>query len=188
MPVSKPVSTSPTYTISQLLLKRSDFGLVCDLFGYRVGVEIGVDRGTFSYQLLSNSTYTFFYFVDPWMPYAEINHERREAEEAARLEISKFPERSAIIKCSSLEAAGAIPAPIDFVYIDGAHDYYNVKTDIKVWWSRLTSKGMLAGHDFDLKSVQNVLQEEFAGRIVYIVPERPDTNTGAHPSWYVFKE
>jgi predicted TIM-barrel fold metal-dependent hydrolase len=36
----------------------------------------------------------------------------------------------------------------DYVWIDAAHDYENVKRDIESWYPKLKSGGVLFGHDY----------------------------------------
>lgn len=38
---------------------------------------------------------------------------------------------------------------LDFVFIDGAHDYPNVKFDIHTWYEKVKQGGMIAGHDYE---------------------------------------
>lgn len=38
---------------------------------------------------------------------------------------------------------------LDFVFIDAAHDYENVKNDIELWYPKVKSGGVLAGHDYE---------------------------------------
>lgn len=166
---------------------RAEFGTLCDMLRHRVGVEIGVDRGIFSYQLLSSSKELFLYSVDPRIPYAEMNWDRGIAETEARDRLRYFPGRSAILKTTSKQAAEGIPSPIDFVYIDGAHNYDNVMFDVRLWWSRVRLGGILAGHDFDYTPVRAAIENLFPTTTVYQVHEDTSVDKHAHPSWYVFK-
>lgn len=44
---------------------------------------------------------------------------------------------------------------VDFVFVDGAHDYASVKTDLRVWLPKVKVGGLIGGHDVDEHGVQN---------------------------------
>lgn len=44
---------------------------------------------------------------------------------------------------------------LDYVYIDGNHDYDHVTHDLNVWWPKLKQGGLLAGHDYLIVDWQN---------------------------------
>lgn len=48
---------------------------------------------------------------------------------------------------------------IDFLFIDGNHDYESVKKDIELWLPKV--KGVIAGHDFPWTSVSTAVREIF---------------------------
>lgn len=49
----------------------------------------------------------------------------------------------------SVPMAVRVPnASLDLVYVDAAHDFRNVRDDIRAWWPKLTDGGVMAGHDF----------------------------------------
>jgi SAM-dependent methyltransferase len=53
------------------------------------------------------------------------------------------------IKNFSHEAAGLIEDDsIDFVYLDGDHQYEPVKSEIEAWYPKVRVGGILAGHDY----------------------------------------
>lgn len=53
-----------------------------------------------------------------------------------------------VIKGFSLEVAKQFKEnSIDFVFIDGLHDYTNVYADIETWYSKVKSSGIVSGHD-----------------------------------------
>jgi glycosyltransferase involved in cell wall biosynthesis len=54
---------------------------------------------------------------------------------------------------------------IDFVYLDAAHDYESVKTDIKNWVSKVKPNGYMGGHDYNKKDFPGVIKAvtEFFG-------------------------
>jgi hypothetical protein len=56
------------------------------------------------------------------------------------------------IRLPSIEAAELYEDnSLDFVFIDGSHDYENVKNDINAWYPKVKSGGILAGDDYDIK-------------------------------------
>jgi hypothetical protein len=48
---------------------------------------------------------------------------------------------------------------LDFVFIDAAHDYDNVKADIHAWYPKVKENGILAGHDWGHPPVARAVQE-----------------------------
>lgn len=173
---------------STFIEDRKDFGKLLDIHGYRHGVEIGVDWGRFAETMLEGSKYLHLYCVDPWVPYKEIPHDRTEAEQHARKILAKYDDRVTILKTPSVDASSILPPPIDFVYVDGAHDYESVIQDLKVWWERVRVGGMLCGHDFDYEPVQAAIFNFFRGdHLIYVIPDVYDGTEGKHCSWYVYK-
>lgn len=68
------------------------------------------------------------------------------------------------IKKESLEYAKEFKGQVDIVYIDGLHDYYNVKEDIKAWLPKC--KLYISGHDYWKKKFPGVIKavEETVGK------------------------
>ncbi len=70
-----------------------------------------------------------------------------------------------IVRKSSLVAANFFALEqkrtFDFIFIDGLHDYENVKKDISAWLSLLETGGVMAGHDFGFPEVRRAVLEVF---------------------------
>jgi predicted O-methyltransferase YrrM len=55
---------------------------------------------------------------------------------------------------------------VDFIFIDGSHDYEDVKADIVAWWHKLKALRVLAGHDFALSGVNRAVTETIQNHTV----------------------
>jgi hypothetical protein len=135
----------------QLLVLLRTLGLTGD------GVEIGVRTGHFSAEILNVSRLHCLFAVDPWdgvddrvyVDPANITREGQERnyrETAARL--ARFGDRAQLLRVTSAEAAPRFPdRSLAFVYIDGNHSLAASAEDIALWWPKVRSGGILAGHD-----------------------------------------
>jgi hypothetical protein len=66
--------------------------------------------------------------------------------------------RTYLLEMPSLEAAAQLPdASLDFVFIDGSHDHESVIADIRAWLPKVKPGGVLAGHDYDLRTDPGVV-------------------------------
>lgn len=64
------------------------------------------------------------------------------------------------IQRSSVEAASNYADhSLDFVFIDAAHDYNNVRADILAWKDKVKPGGTLGGHDHPIPDVERAVQE-----------------------------
>ncbi|MFA7219307.1 MAG: class I SAM-dependent methyltransferase [Synergistaceae bacterium] len=132
------------------------FPMMIDQMEYKIGAEIGVDKGGFSNHLLSKSNLEKLYCIDCWMDdfgskhkpeeYDPIGENRmRQAIETLR----EFEGRTQFIKGFSVEVSHQIPDDsLDFCYIDGAHNLSGIYSDIYTWIHKVKCGGIIAGHDF----------------------------------------
>ena len=132
-----------------------------------VGVEIGVYEGINAKHCLNKLDIKYVFLIDPYMQYekyapkrlgSKINLER--AERAAHTILNGYGHKVRWIKKKSAEAIGAFTDDnLDFVYIDGNHAYDFVGEDILLYYPKLKVGGLLAGHDYDIKSVRKAVDE-----------------------------
>lgn len=179
-----PFAVEPSTEISN----RYDLAKLCNARGYKDAVEIGVDHAVFSRQFLSNFKGHWLILVDPYEPFPEMAYDRAPDMLAAAQALRPFHGRFRFVRERSEAAARFVRSFVtpDFVYIDGAHDYENVKKDIEIWWKELTLNGMLAGHDYD-KAHPDVIRAvtEFASDNNLVV--RLTQETDFPPSWYIYR-
>lgn len=174
---------------------RDDFALLAMWRGLRTAVEIGVEKGLFMETFLSRAYNMKWYIgVDPYLPYWEDPFGRAADQLAASIKAERFPAARLAVTTGD-KIAKAIQdktlglshhGTVDFVYIDGLHEYDAVKSDIEDWWPVVSEKGILAGHDFDATH-PGVMQavREFAQQndlTVYLTWNDPCCY-----SWYVYK-
>lgn len=121
---------------------RKDLPRYFAQLGFSKGAEVGVFGGYFSEVLCQNIPGLELLCVDIW----GVGKYKR-AEDKARQTLAKYNTR--VDKRPSVEAAKDVPdGSLDFVYIDAAHDYENVKKDIAAWTPKVRVGGIVAGDDF----------------------------------------
>lgn len=140
---------------------RNDFPKLIDELGLKVGVELGVNTGSFSNFLLENSKLEKLYSIDAWnedadqtmaAPYKSwtVKHgEVEEAEAKAREVLAKHGDRSHIIKGNSFDAAADFSdGEVDFIFFDAGHRFSGFALDMINWWPKVRMGGVIAGHDY----------------------------------------
>ena len=121
-------------------------------FGYKVGAEIGVEEGIYSARLCSQIPELKLYCVDPWLAYKgyrdHVSQDKLDKfYEGAKVTLA--PYNCKIVKRHSMEAVKDFDdGMLDFVYIDGNHEFKHVTEDIVEWEKKVRVGGIVAGHDF----------------------------------------
>ena len=120
-----------------------------------VGVEIGVYEGGNATDILQNLSIKKLFLIDLYAVYDDYPEQPvplKEAEDIARKRLAewlaKHKGKVFWIKKKSADAVNDVPNNLDFVYIDGNHDYEYVKQDIENYYLKLKAGGVLAGHDY----------------------------------------
>jgi hypothetical protein len=125
--------------------------LFCDL-DYKTGVEIGVEQGKFSESLCKHNPGVKLSCIDPWEAYPGYRlNKSSEVVNNYYLEakIRLAPYKCKLIKKFSLDAVKDFAdRSLDFVYIDGNHNFQNCTNDIVEWTNKIKIGGILAGHDY----------------------------------------
>lgn len=126
-------------------------GLFAD-FGYRVGVEVGTERGLYAETLCQEIPQLHLTCVDPWKAYpGYVEHKTQSkldgfhAEAAERL--ARFDVE--LVREFSVDAAPRFKnRSLDFVYVDGNHELSHVVNDLTAWAPKIRAGGVVAGHDY----------------------------------------
>ena len=135
-------------------------------------VEIGSWKGkSTSYlavEIINSGKNIRFDCVDTWEGSTEHHLNSIDSKENLYITFLKNTEslRSVIypIRTDSVRASALYnDKSLDFVFIDGAHEYENVKKDIEVWYPKVKDGGIISGHDYSLswRGVVKAVDEAF---------------------------
>jgi hypothetical protein len=116
-------------------------------------LEIGTHTGNFADHILSNSTNSILYCLDPYISYDkyddainDITGDTLYNETYNRLK-TKFGDRVKFIRKFSEEAQNDVPDNIDFLYIDGNHRYEYAYKDLELYFPKVKNNCYIIGDD-----------------------------------------
>jgi hypothetical protein len=149
-------------------------------------VELGVFKGFYS-KIMLQGGFKCVYSIDRWA--GDRGHDDQEYQNALQF-LKGFGKRSVVLRKSFLEAVVDFPDGFfDFVYVDGyAHTGQDGGDFLDVWWAKVRSGGVFAGHDYDARFPETiaVIDRFVAAKDVEMFLTKDD---GKHdlPSWLVLK-
>jgi len=146
--------------------------------GLLTGVEIGVQYGKNAKNILDNLPVKKLYLIDPYLKNGNNGIDEHTKVDTINRLVKHKSKITWIFKKSS-NAHCEIREKVDFIYIDGNHEYSFVKEDMENYYPLLKRGGILCGHDVGHKGVSVALQEfvrenDLLFRIIY-------------PDWIIFK-
>lgn len=133
---------------------RNDLAKLFAELGFTRGAEIGVAEGRFSEVLLqANPQCELLLLVDPWHRYSENPQnksvEKHEFSYNETLRRTKDYPCVQIVKDYSMNAARDVNhGSLDWVYIDGQHQFDFCMQDLIEWSKRVRSGGIVSGDDY----------------------------------------
>ena len=134
---------------------KSDRTHLAELFfevGYKIGAEIGVQAGHNAQVLCQKNPGLKLFCIDPWTPWENgrpTQHRQNMFFWTAKKNLLRPGYNVVFIKKKSVEALEDIKdGSLDFVYIDGLHDFDNVMMDVIGWSKKVKSGGIVSGHDY----------------------------------------
>jgi predicted O-methyltransferase YrrM len=109
------------------------------------------------------------YGVDNYKPYydvfearevSELESDMIKAESLLKQKHSPYKDKIKFFECSSVEAANYIDdESLDFIFIDADHSYESVLQDLTIWYPKLKQGGLLTGHDYYMKPVEQAVND-----------------------------
>lgn len=143
--------STPIYNVNRTIMAQTLGEL-----RFKEGAEIGVSKGHHSRVLCENNPGVKLYCIDIWekeLGYEEYEDPQNCFEETKRI-LSPF--NCNIIRKYSMDAvADFADDSLDFVYIDGAHDFRSVADDLCEWSRKVRVGGVVFGHDYKRHSRAN---------------------------------
>lgn len=165
---------------------RDDLPAFLVEMGCHIGAEIGAHKGEFTAKFCEAGL--TMYAIDPWMPFEGQGRTQKLQEvqdgymEEAIKNLSGY-HRCKMVRKTSMDALDDIQdGSLDFVYIDGDHNFRHATEDIFEWSKKVRVGGYVSGHDYfdTLPTARN---------IVCNVKAVVDAYTKAFniKNWYIFK-
>lgn len=119
---------------------------------FKKGVEIGVLFGRYSKILCEANPKLKLYSIDPWLSYNEykdLTTQKNFDKLYERTKSNLAPYNCKIIRAKSMDAVkNFADNSIDFVYIDGNHEFASETNDIHEWSKKVRFGGIISGHDY----------------------------------------
>ena len=123
--------------------------------GFKIGVEVGVEKGMYSKRMASLIPDVKLYCIDPWVSYGYYTS-RRSNTSQKRME-EKYNEavwRLAPFNCEIIRGYSHDVVhnfednSLDFVFIDANHGYEYALQDMVIWTEKVRVGGIVSGHDY----------------------------------------
>ncbi len=117
------------------------------------GVEIGVFRGSNALIYLKELNIKRIFLIDPYIKHEDYfdfsEKSLQSAEKFAHESLRDYENKITWMKAMSAEMAIYFAdESLDFVYIDGNHQYRFVREDIALYYPKVEKGGLLSGHDY----------------------------------------
>lgn len=126
-------------------------------------VEIGTYKGGNALNILKNLNIQKIYLIDPYVAYVNRKIEKNVGDKTfteAKKRLKRFKHKIEFVREFSEKATKRFKNnSIDFIYIDGNHDYGFVKKDLELYFPKVKKGGIISGHDMDWKSVFKAVSE-----------------------------
>jgi len=122
---------------------------LCEL-GFKVGAEVGVAQGHHAATLCEQNPGLKLFCVDIWKRYPGYSEYTNRIDRYYHEAVKRLsPFDCVLIKKFSMDAVADFEdESLDFVYIDGAHDFKSVACDICEWTKKVRIGGIVFGHDY----------------------------------------
>lgn len=132
---------------------RESMASMFNELGFKIGVEVGVRSGGYSFILCRDIPGLKLYGIDPYEVHkGYLDHTLQSSldkfEKEAREKLAPYPTYEFIKKYSIDAIKDFKDESLDFVYIDGDHSFWSVAFDIEWWGKKVRKGGIISGDDY----------------------------------------
>lgn len=122
---------------------------------FKTGVEIGVSFGTHCKKILERTQVEKLYGIDPYLNYGDPTNTAMPDlwfdvfYHKVADKLSQFGSRFELLRDFSTQAALKFDdASLDFIFLDVNHTFKAVMEDLRAWYPKVKSGGIMAGDDY----------------------------------------
>ena len=119
-------------------------------------------------------------FYDEYAQNARLTKDMEKTKKKAIKRLKRFENKTEWIFKYSSDAIDEIKEKVDFIYLDGNHDYKYVKEDLEKYWEILKVGGIISGHDINLEGVSKAVIE-------FIKKNDFEIRFGNKKDWWIIK-
>lgn len=140
---------------------------------YKTVIEIGTAYAGNAFHLLSNTEIERMVCIDPYkyypaMPGFTCQEEYDTLYKYAKDRLSQF-NNVELLRLNSKEAFNLLNN-VDLIFLDGSHNYEDVKWECENYQLLVNSGGVLSGHDYNIFEGVNKAVDEFCGNRIDLLP------------------
>jgi hypothetical protein len=150
-----------------------------------VGIEIGICTGENMYRILEECpNVSMIHAIDPYAPYQDwdafIDQAAMDIFKKEMIEgLKEYESKTTFYFDFSTKVVSLLPDKVNWIFIDGGHDYDSVSQDLRNYYSKVEVGGIFAGHDWFLRDVQRAIAD-FRKEFGIIIPIESTSNS----VWY----
>jgi predicted O-methyltransferase YrrM len=131
---------------------RTDLAKMLHELDFKIGAEIGVAAGQHAQILCENNPNLKLYCIDPWLRSSPADNQNHNGtllkwyDDAVK---TLEPYNCVFMREKSMSAVEKFEnKSLDFVFIDGNHNFMNIAMDVASWERKVKAGGIIYGHDF----------------------------------------
>lgn len=129
-------------------------------------VEVGSWKGKSTIAMALANPNRKIYAVDPFTGSQEHEYLADEpvdtySEFLSNIQKYNVHKQITTLRMTSQDAVNEVSDSVSMIFIDGSHEYDDVKLDFDIWFPRLTPGGVILFHDSKWQGVKRVLWEDF---------------------------